>query len=101
MMKCDCDERMGTVIESYKMFEELKAFFEQQVKKGIFDEISVEKPFYIGVGSFGDILKWYADKWYICNICGTLWEFRYPDFPTIGRIRKFEDGVYPESETNF
>ena len=41
-----------------------------------------------------DEYKWYADKWYKCKCCGTLWEFRYPDFPAKGFVRKFEDGVY-------
>ena len=43
-------------------------------------------------------MKWYADKWYKCNVCGTLWEFRYPDFPTRGFVRKFPDGKYTGKE---
>ena len=47
-----------------------------------------------------DPLYWYADKWYRCNACGTLWEFQYPNFPAAGEVRKFEDGIYPGPETN-
>ncbi len=35
-MKCDCTERVGIDIVTYKMFEKMKAFFNQQVEKGIF-----------------------------------------------------------------
>lgn len=101
MMACDCKERYGIEINSYKLFEELKVFFEKQVENGIFKEIAVTTPYYIGIDSFGDTLEWYADKLYKCNSCGTLWEFQYPDFPAIGEVRKFEDGIYPEPETNF
>ncbi len=34
MRRCDCDERKGTEINSAKLFEELKDFFNMQVKKG-------------------------------------------------------------------
>lgn len=101
MIKCDCDERYGIKIDSYQLFEDLKEFFEGQVDKGIFKEIPVTTPYYISIDSFGDILEWYADKLYKCNSCGVLWEFKYPDFPAVGEVRKFEDGVYPEPETNF
>lgn len=33
MISCDCDERIGIKIDSWKQFEELKEFFEEQVKK--------------------------------------------------------------------
>ena len=36
MKCCDCDERIGIKINSWKQFEELKSFFEEQVEKGIF-----------------------------------------------------------------
>lgn len=101
MMICDCDERYAIKIDSYKLFVELKEFFEKQVDEGVFKEIPVTTPYYIGMDSFGDTLEWYADKLYKCNSCGVLWEFRYPDFPKKGTVRKFEDGIYPEPETNF
>ena len=65
-----------------------------------FEDVPVEEPYYIGYSEDSDPLYWYADKWYRCNACGTLWEFRYPDFPAVGRVRKFEDGIYPGPETN-
>lgn len=100
MMKCDCAERIGIRINSYNFFIELKEFFEGQAQKSIFEDVPVEEPYYIGYSEDSDPLYWYADKWYRCNACGTLWEFRYPDFPAVGRVRKFEDGIYPGSETN-
>ena len=100
MMQCDCHERYGIEVDSYDMFEELKNFFQKQIEKGVFREIPVEEPFYIGKGA-SKIIKWYADKWYKCNVCGTLWEFEYPDFPTCGEVRKFERGKYPGPETNY
>ena len=48
MRKCDCNERMGVKINSWQQFEELKNFFEEQVKKRVFVEIPVERPYYIG-----------------------------------------------------
>ena len=47
-MKCDCAERIGIEINSYKFFIELKEFFEGQVQKGIFEDVPVEEPYYIG-----------------------------------------------------
>lgn len=96
-MTCDCAERVGIEINSYKLFEELQEFFEGQVERGIFSDVPVTTPYYIGYNVFGDSTEWYADKWYICNVCGTLWEFNYPDFPAAGLVRKFPDGqYYPE-----
>ena len=100
MMKCDCAERIGIEINSYKFFIELKEFFEEQAQKGIFEDVPVEEPYYIGYSEGSDPLYWYADKWYRCNACGTLWEFTYPNFTAAGEVRKFEDGIYPGPETN-
>ena len=91
---CECSERVEININSYGLFMEIKEFFENSVKAGIYADIPVKKPYYIGKGSFGYKLKWYADKWYKCNICGCLWEFDYPDFPAQGFVRKFKDGKY-------
>ena len=98
-IRCDCAERFGVTINSYKQFEELKAVFEGQAAKGIFREIPVQEPYYIGKGASREI-KWYADKWYKCSLCGTLWEFKYPEFPARGSVRKFADGHYPGPETD-
>lgn len=98
MMKCDCSERIGIEINSMKLLEDLKKFFEEQKKLGIFKEAEVTIPFYVWKNTHGEKHEWYADKWYRCNVCGTLWEFEYPDFPAVGCIRKFEDGIYTGKE---
>lgn len=98
MKQCDCDERIGIEINSYQLFQELKKFFEEQVRNGIFLDIPVKLPYFCGYGlkleEVRDEYKWYADKWYKCKYCGTLWEFKYPDFPAKGFVRKFSDGEY-------
>lgn len=98
MKKCDCDERMGIEINSFVLFKDLKDFFEKQLKEGVFYEVPVELPYFQGynlpVEEIKDDFKWYADKWYRCSVCGTLWEFLYPEFPAKGFIRKFADGKY-------
>ena len=86
-MKCDCKERVNTKITSWKQYEELKVFFDGQVKRGVFYEISVEKPYYVGHSSTEKI-EWYADKMYKCVECATVWEFVFPDFPAYGFVRK-------------
>lgn len=96
MTKCDCNERIGIKINSWKQFEELKDFFKEQVEKGYFVEIPVEKPYYIGYSANGNEMKWYADKWYKCLECDVLWEFIYPDFPAQGSIRKLNVNNYTE-----
>lgn len=87
-MSCDCEERIGVEINSYQQFEELKNFFNEQIENGTFAEIKVEKPHYVWNDEKGNEMKWYADKWYKCNICNTVWEFDYPDFPATGFVRK-------------
>lgn len=87
MKKCDCDERIGIKINSWKQFQELKEFFEGQVEKSVFIELPVDKPYSM-------IGRSYADKWYKCLECGVLWEFKYPDFPAIGFVRKISSGEY-------
>lgn len=97
MVICDCEERVGIKVDSYKLFEDLKSFFEVQVQQKVFSDIKVRKPYYIGYDGEGK-MKWYADKWYKCKSSGTLWEFRYPDFPALGFVRKFEDGIFHAEE---
>lgn len=91
MIKCECSERIGSVINSYQLYEEIKMFFEEQVKEGRFSEVPVEKPYCNG-------FEWKADKWYKCICCGCLWEFKYPDFLAKGFVRKFADGIYHQKE---
>ncbi len=90
-LMCDCDERIGLDINSLKTFDEMKSFFSKQVKSGFFESVEVEKPYYVGVDITGKKIEWYADKWYRCNCCGTVWEFDYPDFPAKGFVRKICD----------
>ena len=94
LIKCDCDERVGIEINSLKLFEELMSFFKSQIVRGIFQDIEVKKPYYIGYDNTNKKYEWYADKWYKCMCCGTLWEFRYPDFPAKGFVKKFPNGKY-------
>lgn len=96
MTNCDCDERIGIKINSWKQYEELKSFFENQVHEGIFTEIPVKKPYHIGYSANGNKMEWYAEKWYKCLGCGTLWEFIYPDFPAQGLVRKLNLNDYTE-----
>jgi len=98
MILCDCKERVETKIDSMKLFDDLKAFFEKQVEKGVFSDVKVSQPYYVGHDVDGSEMMWYADKWYKCNECGVLWEVTYPDFPALGFVRKFEDGKYHPKE---
>lgn len=92
-ISCECAERYDTKINTYALFGEIKHFFEEQVSNQVFEEIPVTTPFYIGFSEIQTI-KWFATNWYKCKVCGCLWEFNYPDFPTEGFVRKFEDGKY-------
>ena len=85
MKCCDCNERIGIDINSWKQFEELKSFFEEQVEKGIFVEKREKKPYYIGCDGIMKKMKWL----YKCEMCGVLWEFIYPYFPALGQVKKF------------
>ena len=96
MIKCDCNERIGIKINSWNQFEELNSFFQEQVQEGIFIEISIEKPYYVGYSANGKAMEWYADKWYKCLDCGIIWEFVYPNFPAQGSVRKLNSNSYEE-----
>ena len=96
---CDCSKRVGIDVNAWKQFEELKAFFVSRVKQGVFVEVPVEEPFYVWHDdTSSEEMSWYADKWYKCICCGTLWEFSYPDFPTRGFVRKLHQGNGTEKE---
>lgn len=49
MIKCECSERIGSVINSYQLYEEIKMFFEEQVKEGRFSEVPVENRIVMGL----------------------------------------------------
>ena len=94
MKQCDCTDRIGIKVETIKQFNQLKEFFCEKTKENLFEEIKVTLPYYEGHDRNGNIIKWYADRWYRCKICGTIWEFQYPEFPACGEVRKinlFED----------
>ena len=61
-MKCDCAERIGIKINSYDFFIELKEFFEGQAQKGIFEDVPVEEPYFIGLYDDGSTKGWYAEN---------------------------------------
>lgn len=88
---CDCDERVGTEINSIKMLDDINDWLAENLEEGIFKTVKVSKAYYIGK-SMAQTLKWYADKWCKCRSCGTFWEIIYPDFPANGRVRKFTKG---------
>lgn len=88
---CDCNERIGTTIDSIKMENYIKKWSSENLEKGIFKELEVSTPYYVGKG-VTQTIKWYADKWYSCCSCGTFWEIIYPDFPANGEVRKFISG---------
>ena len=60
MIKCDCCERIGIKINTWKQFEMLEQLFKEKVRDGIFEEIPVSKPYYIGMGE--EKIKWYATQ---------------------------------------
>lgn len=93
-LNCDCKDRLECKINSNKLFEEINDFFITNVQKGIFKEIPITKPYYIG---FSDNKKyeWFADKWYKCSICGQIWAINYPDFPAQGVVYKLDHNYNP------
>lgn len=96
MKNCDCNERIGIEINSWERFEKLKKFFDEQVKNGIFTDLTdYENVWYLDGGRMVDSYSTTVKK-YKCNICGCLWEFTYPEFPAKGLVRKFPNGEYSE-----
>lgn len=94
-IECECAERYEAKIDTWKLYQEIKDFFVSQTELGVYEDIPVTKPYFIGHSSTGS-LSWFADRWYRCRKCGCLWELTYPDFPAYGFVRKFSDGVYKE-----
>ena len=93
---CNCAAMDDEELDTWKKFEKSKEYFETQVKQGIFKEKRVTKPYYKWKsdtlkGRLGH-MEYYATKWYKCRVCGCLWEFEYPDFPSCGFVRRIEDG---------
>ncbi len=94
-IECECIQRHEINISSWAIMEEMKIYFDEQVSLGIYEELTVKEPYFIGKSEMLNI-AWYADKWYKCKMCGCMWEIRYPDFPAYGFVRKFPDGIYVE-----
>lgn len=95
---CDCKDRNGIRIDSYKLFRELDEFFRAQVSKGIFDDISdYSRIWYEHGGSEKNIYR-ETKKCFVCKACGCLWEFIYPEFPAAGQILKHPTGVSTKKE---
>jgi len=94
---CECEERYECEINSHSFFLEIKQFFEDQVKVGTYKDVPVDKPYHVGY-SMNEAMEWHASKWYICEVCGCLWEFEYPEFPARGFVRKFSDVTRYEQE---
>lgn len=97
LKKCECSERHEAEINDYKLFEEIKLFFDSEVNEGIYKCIKVETPYH-SWSDGNDKINFYATNWYICQSCGCLWEFLYPDFPSRGFVRKFPNGVYYKND---
>jgi hypothetical protein len=85
-LKCDCESQLDIKVDTFGIFSNYLNYFDQKVKDGIMEEIPVETPLYVWNNENKEI-KWYADKWYRCKICGLIWEFEYPDFPACGNVR--------------
>ena len=94
-LECECAERYEAKLDTWKLYQEIKDFFKSQAENGVYEDIPVSKPYFIG-HSNTESLSWFADKWYRCRNCGCLWELTYPDFPANGFVRKFPNGVYKE-----
>lgn len=92
-LKCKCDSRYESEINSISLLEEIKSFFNEQIEQGFFAEEKASLPYCIW-NDKNEHIEYYASKWYRCNICGCLWEIKYPDFPAKGFVKKYKDGKY-------
>lgn len=89
-LECECAERFETKVNSYALFEELKDFFEEEVDKGIFEDVPILKPIQLFDDHGNVVTQWYPEKWYKCKVCGQIWAFEYPDFPAQGNVYKLD-----------
>jgi hypothetical protein len=96
---CECRNRFETKIDSFNLFQDIKSYFENQIELGIYEDILVKRPYYTGYSNIKNMdIKYYTTKWYICKVCGCLWEFNYPDFPAQGFVRKFDNGIHTSQQ---
>ncbi len=87
-VKCDCNVRAGTEIDSYQLFKEFKKFFETQVENGIFKDMTdYSKVWYLDGGLEKEVYRTTV-KHYECRGCGCCWKFMYPEFPAFGKVIK-------------
>ncbi len=93
MIKCDCFERIGTIINTRKCYQEIESFFLGQVQAGVFEEISSgdQSQSTFEVYKNGEVKTYWhpANKWFRCRSCNCVWEFQYPDFPAPGYVKKY------------
>lgn len=94
-LSCDCYIINDLIVNNISLFHKYQLFFDNQCKKGIYQEMTPQQPYYTWSQGI-NTKKWFATKWYKCKICGCLCEFQYPDFPANGFIRKFPNGEYHE-----
>ena len=92
-LECDCEERVGIEINSFKLFKSIESFFQSQVSKGIFEDVSDYSKIWHEHGGSQKELYITTTKQYKCIACGCLWELQYPEFPAVGLVRKFPDGI--------
>ncbi len=86
--RCDCNVRVGTDIDSYQLFKEFKEFFDAQVKKGTFNDMTdYSKVWYLDGGAEKEVYRT-TIKYYECKCCRCRWEFMYPEFPAFGKVIK-------------
>jgi acetone carboxylase gamma subunit len=89
-IKCECNELHEIEINTWNLFQEIKLYFEEKKLQGVYEDITIKNPYYIGHSDISGEHKWYADKWYKCNNCNIIWEIIYPDFPAKGKVRKLD-----------
>lgn len=101
MIQCECLSLDELEINSYKLFEEIKAYFNKELEENMFQDIPVKKPLQIIDDKGFCVTQWYPNKWYKCNECGIIWAFGYPEFPAKGYVYKLNSSGSPVKESIF
>lgn len=84
---CICNEFVESEINSLDHFNQVKSLISFSLENSFFIQEAVSEPYYIGTGKYQEI-KWFANEKYTCKICGTSWLIKYPDFPSVGFIKR-------------
>lgn len=92
-MQCHCALQDNEYITSSGENSIIVDFLSRQLSTGIFKSIPVSSPYCIRESTLGENLL-YADKWYKCNVCDTLWEYKILTSREKGFIRKFKNDTY-------